>query len=117
MTSNKGDLWQSCALSICLALSGSPTEDWPVCVIFYKLFPASAAFMFKMGLIKFIVEMSQELKIYVKNLDFMMAELPWAVIWGVASHKAVILQGQWKCHYTRASWVIYLILLGLWQWE
>lgn len=47
-----------------------------MCVIFYKLFPGSAALMFKMGLIKFIVEMSQELKVYVKNLDFMMAELP-----------------------------------------
>lgn len=57
MTSNTGDggnsvlnSWESCVLSTCLELSGSATEDWPMCVIFCKFFPAFAA-SFKMGLI------------------------------------------------------------------
>ena len=95
--------WGSCALSTCLALSRSATEDRPMCLIFCKLFSASAA-IFKMGLIIFIVEMSRELKVFVKKPDFMMAEIPWEVIWSVACHKAVVLQGWWKCHYTRVEW-------------
>lgn len=66
-----------------------PGTEWICypCVIFYKVFPASAA-IFKIGLIVFIVEMSQE---FVKKPGFMMAEILWAVIWSVACHKAVIL--------------------------
>lgn len=46
-----------------------------MCVVFCKLFPASAA-IFKMRLIIFIVEMSQELKVFVKRPDIMTAEIP-----------------------------------------
>lgn len=69
-----------------------PVTEWIChpCVIFYKVFPASAA-VFKIGLIVFIVETSQELKVFVKKSGFMMAEIPWAVVWSVACHKAVIL--------------------------
>lgn len=117
MTSNTGhggnsvlNSWESIVLSTCLELSGSATEDRPMCTIFCKFFPAFVS-SFKMGLIIFIVKMSQELKVSVKRPDFMMAEIAWST----ACHKAGIFQGQWKCLMSVESWVIYLILLRLWQ--
>lgn len=108
MASNIGDGGNSVlnssfsCFNTCLAFGGSATEDQPMRVNFYKLFPASAI-TFKMGLIIFIVEMSRELKVVVKKPGFMMAEIPWAAIWNVACHKAVILQRWLKCHHTRVE--------------